>query len=435
MPATAVTRPPAIAGPRSRNFRCAKTSLGFSAGWAWAIAPKAPVATQLTERSTAAALTRKEFRVIVGFPSDAGALETHGLLHQRSARYWRRARGATIPSRCRLGIHDLPHADSAWSQAMKRPVGALAPTGPFEPTALPARSARRALRLLADSARLLGLRHAAADIHEAAALDAIGRLAARGMGGEARARRDEPADDDVLLQAAQVVLETAHRRLREDTGGLLEGGRGDEGLRREGRLGDAEQHRLQGRQLLAVLLRAIVDVERARPVELLAAQESGLARRLHLGLAQHLADDHLDVLVVDLHALQAVDVLDLAHEVVSQRLDALQAQDVVRVRLAVGDHLAALDRLTLEHVELAPLRDQLLVLLAVVARDDQAPLALGLLAEADGARLLREDGRVLRFPRFEEIRHARQTAGDVTGLRRLLRDAGDDVTDRHPRAV
>ena len=83
-----------------------------------------------------------------------------------------------------------------------------------------------------------------------------------------------------------------------------------------------------------------------------------------LDLAQHLADDHLDVLVVDLHALQAVDVLDLAHQVVGQRRDAQQTQDVVRVRLAVGDDFARLDALALEHVDGAPLRDQQLVLLA-----------------------------------------------------------------------
>src|SRR5262245_38490985 len=51
-------------------------------------------------------------------------------------------------------------------------------------------------------------------------------------------------------------------------------------------------------------------------------------------------NDHLDVLVVDLHALKAIDVLNLAHEIVRQRLDALQTQDVVGVELAVRDHLA-----------------------------------------------------------------------------------------------
>src|SRR3712207_7624280 len=48
--------------------------------------------------------------------------------------------------------------------------------------------------------------------------------------------------------------------------------------------------------------------------------------------SQHLPDDDLDVLVVDLHALQAVDVLDLVDQVVCQRLHAQHAQDVVRDR-------------------------------------------------------------------------------------------------------
>jgi hypothetical protein len=108
--------------------------------------------------------------------------------------------------------------------------------------------------------------------------------------------------------------------------------------------------------------------EHARAVHLLATQERGVAGLDDLHLAQHLADDHLDVLVVDLHALQAVDVLDLANEVVRERLDALQPQDVVRVRLAVRDDFAALDVLALEHRQVAPLRNQFFVLLALLVR-------------------------------------------------------------------
>src|SRR5215469_17343499 len=62
-------------------------------------------------------------------------------------------------------------------------------------------SARGTLRLLADT-RLLGLRERAPDVHEAAAFGALHLLAPRGVRCEDRTRRDEPADDDVLLQAA-----------------------------------------------------------------------------------------------------------------------------------------------------------------------------------------------------------------------------------------
>jgi hypothetical protein len=92
-------------------------------------------------------------------------------------------------------------------------------------------------------------------------------------------------------------------------------------------------------------------------------QELAVALVGDLDLAQHLANDHLDVLVVDLHALQAVDVLDFLHQVRGQRLDAEQAQDVLRVRLAVHHGLALLHVLAFEHDDLAVLRDQLFVLL------------------------------------------------------------------------
>ena len=58
------------------------------------------------------------------------------------------------------------------------------------------------------------------------------------------------------------------------------------------------------------------------PVHQLAHQEGGVAGFGDFHLLQHLADDHFDMLIVDLHALQPVDVLDFVHQVVGQRLDA-----------------------------------------------------------------------------------------------------------------
>jgi hypothetical protein len=52
----------------------------------------------------------------------------------------------------------------------------------------------------------------------------------------------------------------------------------------------------------------------------------------------------------------------------------------------------------------------------------QALLALGVLAERDRAGDFRQQARVLRGARLEELRHARQAARDVARLGRLLRD-------------
>ena len=74
-----------------------------------------------------------------------------------------------------------------------------------------------------------------------------------------------------------------------------------------------------------------VDLVHLLAVDLLAGQQGGVAAVGDLDLLQHLANDHLDVLVVDLHALEPIDFLDLADEIFGQRLDAEHFEDVVRI--------------------------------------------------------------------------------------------------------
>ena len=68
-------------------------------------------------------------------------------------------------------------------------------------------------------------------------------------------------------------------------------------------LRDPEQQGLPRRRFSAVGLDCLVDPEDAGPVDLLARHEPGIPGLDDLRLAQHLADDDLDVLVVDLDAL------------------------------------------------------------------------------------------------------------------------------------
>jgi len=58
---------------------------------------------------------------------------------------------------------------------------------------------------------------------------------------ERRARRDQVAEDHVLLEADQRVDRSGQRGFSEDLGGLLEAGRGDERFALQRRLGDAQQ--------------------------------------------------------------------------------------------------------------------------------------------------------------------------------------------------
>src|SRR5690606_10490073 len=176
--------------------------------------------------------------------------------------------------------------------------------------------------------------------------------------------------------------------------------------------------------------------------DLLALDEAGIAGSNDVHLAQHLTRGDLDMLVVDFHALQEVHVLNFIDDVFCQVLDALETQDVVRVERTFRYHFAFLDMLALEYSERTPFRNQHLVViraicqrLAVGRSNDQATLAFGFFTEADGTGDLGENRRLFRLARLEQIGHARQTTGDVAGLRRLLWDPCDNVAHSHHRAV
>ena len=62
----------------------------------------------------------------------------------------------------------------------------------------------------------------------------------------------------------------------------------------------------------------------------LAGQELRVARLVNANLAEHLPNDHLDVLVVDGHRLAGVDLLHLRSQVLLHRTLTLDRQQVLR---------------------------------------------------------------------------------------------------------
>ena len=139
------------------------------------------------------------------------------------------------------------------------------------------------------------------------------------------------------------------------------------------------------------------------------------------------------MLVVDQHALQAIDLLDFIDEVASKLLHALDGQDVVRRRVAVEDVFALLDGVAFLQMERLALRDQVLDRLGAffMRLDDDAALVLVVAAESDRAVDLGDDRVILGTTSFEQFGHARQTAGDVLGLGAFQRDTRQHVTRRH----
>src|SRR5690606_307532 len=172
-------------------------------------------------------------------------------------------------------------------------------------------------------------------------------------------------------------------------------------------------------------------VEQLGTLDLFTSDEAGVAGVDDVHTAQHLTHDHFDVLVVDLHALQTVDVLHFVDDVLSQPFDALQAQDIVRVGRTVDDHFALVHHLAIVHQHLLFLGNQELVADAFEVGDDQTLLVLGVLAERNRTRDFGEHAGILGRTGFEQFGHTRQTPGNVAGLLRFLRNTRQDLTHLH----
>src|SRR6476620_11496213 len=241
--------------------------------------------------------------------------------------------------------------------------------------------------------------------------------------------RDELADDHVLLQTLQLVAAAVDRRIGQHSRGLLERRRRQPRVGRQRRLRDTHQHRATGRGLAALGNHPTVLGLELATFGQRAGQELRRARIDDRDATQHPPDDHLDVLVVDRHALSAVDLLDLLDEVDLHLAGTLDAKHLVRVGGAFHQLLAHLDVVAvgeqplgavvvLEHLQ-ALTTGELVVdhfLATIVGNDGDLVEALALLeahATGDvGARRL-----VPRNPGLEEFLHAGQTTHDVAATR------------------
>ena len=153
---------------------------------------------------------------------------------------------------------------------------------------------------------------------------------------ESRSGGDEPAHDDVFFEAAQIVHLAGHRGFGEDAGGLLEAGGGDERVGRKRSLGDAQEQRAARSGTATVGDDAIVLFAEAELVYLLFEQERRVSHIFDLYTTHHLAGNGLDVLVVDIHALEAVDLLNGVHEIRLRELFAENREQVMQVERPVN---------------------------------------------------------------------------------------------------
>src|SRR5579871_3976544 len=234
--------------------------------------------------------------------------------------------------------------------------------------------------------------------------------------------RDKASDNDVLFQAAQVIDLAVNASFGEHSRGLLERRGGDERVGRKRSLRDPEEQRPPSGRLAALRNHALVFFPEGELVDLLFEQEARIAHIFHLHPAHHLANNHFDVLVADVHALEPVDFLDFVHQVSLQLFLAEHGQDVVRVERSVHKRFARLDALAFLHVDVHATRNRVFFLGAIVGDHIDLALSLRNLAELDRAIDFADDRGFMRLAGFEQLNHTRQTTSDVFGLGGFARD-------------
>ena len=188
----------------------------------------------------------------------------------------------------------------------------------------------------------------------------------------------------------------------------------------------------RGLGLLALEL--LVDRVEDEAVLELAGQELGRALGLDPHLLQHLADDQLDVLVVDVDALGAVDLLHLGDDVDLGLGPAVDREQLGRVERALVQLVARLDPLAVLDVQVGPGRERVVVLLALVVGDRHLDGLVGLL-DRDLAVDLGDLRQALRLARLEQLDDAGQAlgdvqAGDAAGVEGAHRQLGARLADR-----
>ena len=95
-------------------------------------------------------------------------------------------------------------------------------------------------------------------------------------------------------------------------------------------------------------------------IDLIAPEQRGVARIGDLHLAQHLAHDDLDVLVVNLDALEAINFLHFVHQMLLQILRSADLENFVRHDRTFGELLALLHEVALEDDDVLGQRDEML---------------------------------------------------------------------------
>src|SRR5450830_191473 len=149
----------------------------------------------------------------------------------------------------------------------------------------------------------------------------------------------------------------------------------------------------------------------------LVGEKCGIARVDNLHFLQHLANDHLHVLDVDIDTLRTIDFLDFLNQVAGRLLDAHQLKETLRVDGALGKLITHAHVSSILDAEPSHRQDFELGFDTRLGRDKNLLLLLEVLLfhidDVQYAIHRRDDRLPLWRTSFEDLLDARQTGCDV----------------------
>src|SRR2546428_8077924 len=239
--------------------------------------------------------------------------------------------------------------------------------------------------------------------------------------------RNQTSHNDVFFQTTQIIDFAADGCFGKHPRGLLEGCRGNERIGAQRRLGNSQQQRTPHGRLAAFRLHTFVLFQKLELVYLFLKQELRVANFFNFDPAHHLADDHLNMLIVDVDALEPIDLLDFVDQVSLQFLFSQDPQDVVRITRAVHQSFTGVDILAFLNIDVNAPRQQVFRGSCIFVFNDDFALPAHQAAIVNHAVNFSDDSRFFRLTRFKQLHDARQTAGNVLGLCGFARDFGQRV--------
>src|ERR1700754_1113530 len=160
-------------------------------------------------------------------------------------------------------------------------------------------------------------------------------------------------------------------------------------------------------------------------------EESCITRIDDRQLTHHLANDHLDMLVIDLHTLKTINFLDLIHNVFLNSKRSLDRKNIRRSYLTIGQLCAGLDKVTILCKDLPCQRNKILLHNTILGFHDDLAVTTFDITKSYHTVDLADDSRVARITCLEQLRYAGQTTRDIPQLTKYTGDLHDYLTSSH----